>query len=69
MMSILKLIHHVLIMKYPHTAEMEINSIYIKNLYRISSNKRPRRLLNFKTVRCSAYYSVALIRGRRLFQS
>ena len=33
--------------------------------YRVSSNKRPWRLLNFENVRCG----VALIRGRRLFQS
>ena len=39
------------------------------NTHRISSNKRPRRLLNFETVRCAAYYRAALIRGRRLFQS
>ena len=37
--------------------------------YRISSNKRPRRLLNFETVRCSADYRAVLIRGRHLFQS
>ena len=37
--------------------------------YRIFSNKRPRRLLNFETVRCCAYKRAALLRGMRLFKS
>ena len=37
--------------------------------YRIFSNKRPRRLLNFETVRCGAYQRAVLIRGTSLFQS
>ena len=42
------------------------NIYKMKNVfnYPISSNKRPRRLLDFETVKCGAYF-----RGRRLFQS
>ena len=36
--------------------------------FRISSNKRPRRLFNFKTLRCTTSWRATLKRGRRLFQ-
>ena len=32
-----------------------ILKVFALFLYRVSSNKRPRRLLNFETVRCDAY--------------
>ena len=35
--------------------EYELTTIVIDYEYRISSNKRPWRLLNFETVRCGAY--------------
>ena len=37
--------------------------------YCISSDKRPRHLLNFEAIRCGAYKRVALIKEKRLFQS
>ena len=36
-----------------------LNNEYFYDIYRISSNKRPRRLLNFETVRCGAYFKVS----------
>ena len=51
--------------------EKDTNKEIIKTeiIYRISTNKRPRRLLNFETVMWGAYWRAALVRGRRLFQN
>ena len=45
------------------------SDFYLLQVYPISSNKRPRHLLNFVTVRCGAYWRTVLIRGKRWFQS
>ena len=45
---------------------ISIKSFTIENNNRISSNKDPRHLLNFETVRCGTYERAALIWGRHL---
>ena len=58
--------------KYLRLFEPNLNwfffAISISN-YCISSNMRPLHLLNFETVRCSAYQRAALVTRRHLFQS
>ena len=43
--------------------------VYTQTVFRISSNKRPRHLLNFETLRWFGNQRAVLIRKRRLFQS
>ena len=48
---------------------LDILVLHFMNIkYRISSNKRPRRLFSYKASRWGAYWRAVLERGRRLFQ-